>query len=50
VLWLIAGALGLSALSLLLPWAIAFDPWAWISWGRDITHLSLDTSDGPSSS
>jgi hypothetical protein len=48
VLWLIAGALGLSALSLLLPWAIAFDPWAWISWGRDITHLSLDTSDGPS--
>ena len=48
MLWLIAGALGLSALSLLLPWAIAFDPWAWISWGRDITHLSLDTSDGPS--
>ena len=47
-LWLIAGALGLAALSLLLPWAIAFDPWAWISWGRDITRFSLDTSDGPS--
>ena len=38
----------LAALSLLLPWALAFDPWAWLVWGRDVVHGSLDTTTGPS--
>ena len=38
----------LAALSLLLPWALAFDPWAWIVWGRESGHFALDTSSGPS--
>ncbi len=40
--------LALAALSLLLPWALAFDPWAWVTWGRDITRLELNTAGGPS--
>jgi hypothetical protein len=46
--WLVAGCLALAALSLLLPWALAFDPWAWLVWGRDVTRLELDTAGGPS--
>jgi hypothetical protein len=45
---LIAGALALAALSLLRPWSMAFDPWAWLSWGRQTWHLALDTTTGPS--
>jgi hypothetical protein len=30
------------------PWTLAFDPWAWLVWGRDVTRLALDTSAGPS--
>jgi len=37
-----------AALSLLLPWALAFDPQAWVVWGRDASRLALDTSGGPS--
>jgi len=37
-----------AALSLLLPWALAFDPQAWIVWGRDAARLVLDTRGGPS--
>ncbi len=44
----IAAALALAALSLLAPWALAFDPMAWLVWGRDTLHLALDTSPGPS--
>ena len=25
-----------------------YDPWAWIIWGREITHLDLNTVSGPS--
>jgi hypothetical protein len=46
--WLIAGSLALAALSLLAPWALAFDPYAWLQWGHDVLHLSLDTKAGPS--
>jgi hypothetical protein len=47
--WLAAaGCLALAALSLLLPWALAFDPWSWLVWGRDVTRLELDTAGGPS--
>ena len=41
-------ALVLAALTLALPWALAFDPWSWLVWGRDVTRLELDTSGGPS--
>jgi hypothetical protein len=46
--WVIAGALAIGALSLLLPWALAFDPAMWLVWGRDVTRLTLDTRAGPS--
>jgi hypothetical protein len=48
VLWLIPASLALAALSLLLPWALAFDPYAWLQWGKDVARLSLDTKAGPS--
>jgi hypothetical protein len=44
----VAAALALAALSLLLPWALAFDPQMWVVWGRDVTRLALDTRAGPS--
>ena len=46
--WLVAGCLALAALTLLLPWALAFDPWSWVGWGREVTRLELDTAGGPS--
>lgn len=45
---LAAGSVALAALSLLLPSAPTYDPWAWIIWGREITQLDLDTVYGPS--
>jgi len=36
-----------AALSLLAPWALAFDPYAWLLWGRETLRLELDTSGGP---
>ncbi len=45
---LLAGCLAVAAASLLLPWALAFDPYAWLVWGREITRGTLDTSAGPS--
>jgi hypothetical protein len=48
-LWLPALAcFAIAALSLLEPSAPTYDPWAWIIWGREITHLDLDTISGPS--
>jgi hypothetical protein len=44
----IAAALVLAALTLLLPDALAFDPLAWVVWGREVTRLTLDTTSGPS--
>jgi hypothetical protein len=44
----VGGALAVAALSLLLPWSLAFDPQAWVNWGRDLTRGHLDTSAGPS--
>ena len=47
--WRVVGAaLAVAALSLLLPLALAFDPWAWLVWGRDVGRLGLDTTTGPS--
>ena len=45
---LVAACLLLAALSLLLPWALAFDPWSWLVWGRETGRLELDTAGGPS--
>jgi hypothetical protein len=46
---LVLGALSLvlAAASLLLPSTPSYDPWAWIIWGREIIHLDLVTSGGP---
>jgi hypothetical protein len=45
---LVLGCLALAALAQLLPAAPTYDPWAWISWGREITEWNLDTRTGPS--
>jgi hypothetical protein len=45
---IVAGSVVVAALTLLLPSAPTYDPWAWIVWGREITQLDLDTVDGPS--
>ena len=45
---LIAGCLAAAALSLLLPWALAFDPQVWVMWGHDVLHGHLVTTGGPS--
>jgi hypothetical protein len=45
---LILACLGVAGLSLLLPSEPSFDPWAWLVWGREIAHLQLDTTGGPS--
>jgi hypothetical protein len=38
----------LAALSFVLPSAPTYDPWSWIIWGREVAHLDLSTTDGPS--
>ena len=40
--------IGLAALSLIGPHSATYDPWAWLVWGREITHLDLVTTTGPS--
>ena len=41
-------SVALAALSLLAPYEPAFDPWAWLIWGRELAGLGLDTSAGAS--
>jgi hypothetical protein len=45
---LVAGCVALAALTLLLPSTPTYDPWSWIIWGREIAHVDLVTSAGPS--
>src|SRR3954465_14712848 len=45
---LVLGCLALAGLSLLLASVPTYDPWAWIIWGREVAHLDLVTSTGPS--
>ena len=40
-------ALVLAGLSLLIPSTPSYDPWAWLVWGREIVHLKLHTTGGP---
>ena len=43
----VAACAALAALSLLLPWALAFDPQVWVAWGHDAFHGHLNTRGGP---
>jgi hypothetical protein len=47
-LWLAGIALVIGALSLLIPSTPSYDPWAWLVWGREIIHINLQTTGGPS--
>jgi hypothetical protein len=38
----------LAAVSMLAPWALAFDPQAWLVWGRELPATGLDPANGPS--
>jgi hypothetical protein len=40
-------ALVIAAISLLIPSTPSYDPWAWLVWGRQIIHLDLQTTGGP---
>jgi hypothetical protein len=44
----VLACLVLAAVSLLGPSEPSYDPWAWLVWGREIVHFSLDTTGGPS--
>jgi hypothetical protein len=43
-MWALAACLALGALSLLLPSAPTYDPYAWLIWGRGLAHLHLVTT------
>jgi hypothetical protein len=47
-LWLAGAALLIGAVSLLIPSTPSYDPWAWLVWGREIAHVNLQTTGGPS--
>ena len=38
----------LGAASLALPATLGYDAWAWTVWGRQLAHLDLATTAGPS--
>jgi hypothetical protein len=44
---LAGAALAIAALSLLIPSTPSYDPWSWLVWGREIAHLDLVTTGGP---
>jgi hypothetical protein len=43
-----AVAVALAVVSLRFPSTPTYDPWSWIIWGREIIHLQLVTTGGPS--
>ncbi len=47
VRYLLAACVALAALTLLVPSAPTYDPWAWLIWGREIAHGDLSTAGGP---
>jgi hypothetical protein len=50
-LWSVLACFALAAISAaVLPTVPSYDPWAWISWGREVTdpHLSFAITGGPS--
>ncbi|HSC02172.1 MAG TPA: hypothetical protein VLC49_02605 [Solirubrobacteraceae bacterium] len=46
--WLAGAAVLIGAVSLLIPSTPSYDPWAWLVWGREIAHINLQTTGGPS--
>ncbi len=44
---LIVVAILIGAFSLLIPSTPSYDPWAWLVWGREIVHVNLQTTGGP---
>jgi hypothetical protein len=44
---LAGAALIIGILSLLVPSTPSYDPWSWLIWGREIIHLDLKTTGGP---
>jgi hypothetical protein len=44
----VGGCVAVAIVSLAVPTALAFDPWSWLVWGREVAHLDLDTTGGPS--
>ena len=44
----ISACFGLAAASLLIADEPVYDAWAWLVWGRELAHLGLDTTSGPS--
>jgi hypothetical protein len=44
----VGAALVLAAVSLALPYHPVYDPWAWLVWGREVAHGTLETAGGPS--
>ena len=47
-LFAVAACLALAATSLLVAGEPVYDAWAWLVWGRELAHLGLDASSGPS--
>ncbi len=45
---IVLACVALGGLSLLLDSTPTYDPWSWIIWGREIVHLDLVTTTGPS--
>jgi hypothetical protein len=45
---LVGACISLAAVSLLLPSEPSYDPWAWLVWGQQIAHGTLNTAGGPS--
>jgi hypothetical protein len=44
---LIVVSLIVGAVSLLIPSTPSYDPWSWLVWGREIIHVNLVTTGGP---
>lgn len=44
----VSACIGLALASLLIADEPVYDAWAWLVWGRELAHLELDTSSGPS--
>jgi hypothetical protein len=42
-----AAALIVASLSLLIPSTPSYDPWSWLVWGREVAHVNLQTTGGP---
>jgi hypothetical protein len=46
-LGLLVVSLVVGAVSLLIPSTPSYDPWSWLVWGREIIHVNLVTTGGP---